>query len=173
MRKAFLVLLAAFAPCAAETARGALGSGAPPADGYAADGVSYARRGALGNDSYVVTNVYTETPCYSLAAGFGTNLVNRAVNSCTVTGDVAFVAPPAPVKRECDPFRAARAFLLVLEIEADLVPEVDFRGFGTLSTVDGVGIGIGKGTTILSFIEVRDGDFLVEAHELKPLNPRN
>ena len=147
-----------------------LGSGGHPADAYSRDEIAFARRGALGADSYVVTNVFTQMPCYALATGVTTSLVDRAVNSCSVTTDVTFVAPPIPTKRSVDPYRCARAFLLVINAPTNEVPEISFVGFGRLYTLDGGALDIGKGKTLLSFIEITDGDFLVESREISSIN---
>ena len=161
-------LLVAAAILAAGAAGAGLGSGVR-ADAYEADGVAYARRGALGGDAYVVTNVAVRSPCYALATGCGTSLVDRAVNACSVTGDVAFAAPPKPAVRESDGRRDARAFVLVLDVAADAAPEVSFHGFGALATVEGEGIEIEAGRTLLSFFEIGDGEFVVDVRRISRL----
>ncbi len=162
-------LLVAAAVLAAGAASAGLGSGVR-ADAYEADGVAYARRGALGGDAYVVTNVAVRPPCYALATGCGTSLVDRAVNACSVTGDVAFAAPPKPAVRESDGRRDARAFVLVLDVAADAAaPEVSFLGFGSLATAEGEGIEVGAGRTLLSFFEIGEDEFVVDVRRISRL----
>ena len=160
-------VLACAAACACAAFAG-LGSGGRPADGFVADDVAYARRGALGQDDYVVTNLWTQTPCYALVTGAGTTLVDRAVNRFSVTNDVSFALPGLSGGRSYDAHRPARSFVVVIAIASDPAPEVAFRGARALYTAE-CDLAIGKGITILSFLEIGEGEFLVESRELTRL----
>jgi len=138
-----------------------LGSGDPPPDGFVTNGVAYARRGALGKNAYVVTNLWTDSPCYSLVPTGGTSLVDRAVNRRVVSGDTTFAVPPVPTMRTYDTHRKARAFIVVTEVAADTPPEVSFTGLRRIYTLHG-DMTVGKGLTWISFMEIGDGEFVVE-----------
>jgi len=149
-------------------ARADLGSGGHPADGFVTNGVAYARRGALGGDSYVVTNLWTDPPSYALVVTGGAAVVDRAVNRRVVSGRTVFAVPPVPVKRTYDAWRPARSFVIVTEIADDPPPEVSFSGFSRIYTIHG-DLTVGKGVTWISFLEIGDGEFVVETTPISQL----
>lgn len=136
-------------------------------DDYTRDEVAFARKGSLGGDSYVVTNVVPMAPAYMLASADSTNLVDRAINRFTPKGDTAFIMPPPPAKRECDAYRNARSFLLFVTVTNDTPPAVSFIGAKRLVSDDwSESVRLSKGENLLAFMELADGVFLVEAGEL-------
>ena len=82
-----LVLLAASAAFLC-----ALGASIP--DTVTKDKVTYARRGSLGADSYVATNVVVDPPGYQLSRVADMKLRDRAVNFAVVEGTNAVFALP-------------------------------------------------------------------------------
>lgn len=157
------VILASFAAFAG------LGSGGHPADGMVTNSVAYARRGALGADDYVVTNLWMTSPAFALRANCGTQLVDRAMNRCLVTNDTVFVFPRVPPRKSYDPPRLARSFVLVTEIRSETPPEISFSGMRKFYTL-GDPLRIGRGVTFLSFYEIGEEEFLVDMHELTEQN---
>ena len=70
----------------------ALGASIP--DTVTKDKVTYARRGSLGADSYVATNVVVDPPGYQLSRVADMKLRDRAVNFAAVEGTNAVFALP-------------------------------------------------------------------------------
>ena len=149
----------------AATAFGWGGSDLP--DAKERDEVSFARRGTLGTDDYVVTNVVPQLPAYMLVEEQSTALVDHAVNRFDLAGDTVFTVPAAPVKREVDPYRAARGLLLVLSVGDGTVPKVSFDGCAGIYTTDGSKeITLVKGVNIISLMEIGSDSFMAEIREL-------
>lgn len=138
-----------------------------PPDGFVRDEAAYARRGALGADHYVVTNVTVMHPSYLLVTTATTNLTDRAMQSYQLDAATTFVLPPPSPKREADLWRPVRSFLLALTVQTDTAPEVRFVGAGRIYHGDG-DFSLSKGLNLLQFIEFAEGDFLIENRKLDP-----
>lgn len=134
---------------------------------YKRDEVAFARKGALGSDSFVVTNVVPSLPAYSLQERESTNLVDRAINRYTLMEDVSFVLPPAPQRRATDDYRSARGFILLATVTTDSPPSISFIGAKKIVSDDWTNkIKLLKGENLISFMEISDGVFLVETAQL-------
>ena len=75
------------------------------------DGVAYARRGSLGANAYVATNVVVSPPAYQLSRVAEMKLRDRCVNYASVAGtNAVFALPGRKTTAGC-----ARAFILYLD----------------------------------------------------------
>ena len=134
---------------------------------YKRDEVAFARKGSLGSDSFVVTNVVPSLPAYSLQERESTNLVDRAINRYTLIEDVSFVLPPAPQRRATDDYRSARGFVLLATVTTDSPPSISFIGAKKIVSDDWTNkIKLLKGENLISFMEINDGVFLIETAQL-------
>ena len=159
MRKALVSL--ALAACAAGALFADLGRSVPP-DVRETQNAVYARRGALGPDDYVVTNVPPITSSYLMNEVKYGKLRDRAVNTATVTG--AFASFELPLKRTVAGF--ARAMLFV--VTAEQATQITLTGaeslWGTCSKEGTLTLCAGK--HLLQIIEIGNASYLVEEREL-------
>ena len=83
------------------------------------DGVAYARRGSLGANAYVATNVVVSPPAYQLSRVAEMKLRDRCVNYASVAGtNAVFALPGRKTTAGC-----ARAFILYLDaLDAGAAP---------------------------------------------------
>lgn len=146
----------------------AVGAGFP--DTVTKDKVTYARRGSLGADSYVVTNIVVEPPSYQLSRIADMRLRDRCVNSATVDGtDVVFALPGRKTVAGY-----ARTLLVFLDVTHDEGCTVAFTGADALFTTDWYGAPkVPKGKIIFSVMEIADNQYLVETRELEEIEKEN
>ena len=153
---------------AAEAAFAAIAASLP--DTVTKDKVTYARRGSLGADSYVVTNIVVEPPSYQLARVVDMKLRDRCVNSATVDGESAVFALPG--RKTVAGY--ARTLLVFLDVRNDNGCTVAFTGADALYTSDWYGAPkVGKGRHIFSIVELADNQYLVETRELEEIGKEN
>ena len=149
---------------AAETAFAAVAASLP--DTVTKDKVTYARRGSLGADSYVVTNIVAEPPSYQLARVADMKLRDRCVNSATVEGTNAVFS--LPMRKTVAGY--ARAIILFVDAANDAGCTVEFTGAAALYTTDWpTRPRIEKGKRIFSIMEIADNEYLVETRELEEI----
>ena len=155
MRRLLLLAASAALLCA-------LGASIP--DTVTRDKVTYARRGSLGADSYVATNVVVDPPGYQLSRVADMRLRDRAVNFAAVEGTNAVFALPG--RKSASGY--ARAFILYLDVAADGGATVSFTGAAELYTTDWYGHPkVEKGKWMFSLLELADDVYLVETRELE------
>ena len=158
-RVVFLAALAAL--CAA---------GANLPDTVTKDKVTYARRGSLGANSYVVTNIVVEPPSYQLSRIADMKLRDRCVNCATVEGTNAVFALPA--RKTVAGY--ARTMLVYVDATNDAGCTVEFTGANALYTTDWYDRPrIGKGKRLFSIMEIADNEYLVETRELEEIGRGN
>ena len=158
-RVVFLAALAAL--CAA---------GANLPDTVTKDKVTYARRGSLGANSYVVTNIVVEPPSYQLSRVADMKLRDRCVNCATVEGTNAVFALPA--RKTVAGY--ARTMLVYVDATNDAGCTVEFTGANALYTTDWYERPrIGKGKRLFSIMEIADNEYLVETRELEEIGRGN
>ena len=158
-RVVFLAALAAL--CAA---------GANLPDTVTKDKVTYARRGSLGANSYVVTNIVVEPPSYQLSRIADMKLRDRCVNCATVEGTNAVFALPA--RKTVAGY--ARTILVYVDATNDAGCTVEFTGANALYTTDWYDRPrIGKGKRLFSIMEIADNEYLVETRELEEIGRGN
>ena len=158
-RVVFLAALAAL--CAA---------GANLPDTVTKDKVTYARRGSLGANSYVVTNIVIEPPSYQLSRVADMKLRDRCVNCATVEGTNAVFALPA--RKTVAGY--ARTILVYVDATNDAGCTVEFTGANALYTTDWYDRPrIGKGKRLFSIMEIADNEYLVETRELEEIGRGN
>ena len=149
---------------AAETAFAAIAASLP--DTVTKDKVTYARRGSLGADSYVVTNIVAEPPSSQLARVADLTLRDRCVNSATIEGTNAVFSLPA--RKTVAGY--ARAIILFVDAANDAGCTVEFTGAAALYTTDWpTRPRIEKGKRIFSIMEIADNEYLVETRELEEI----
>ncbi len=130
------------------------------------DKVTYARRGSLGADSYVVTNIVVEPPSYQLSRIADMRLRDRCVNSATVEGESVVFALPG--RKTVAGY--ARTLLVFLDVTNDEGCTVAFTGADALFTSDWYGAPkVPKGKIIFSVMEITDNQYLVETRELEKI----
>lgn len=144
--------------------------GATLPDTVTRDKVTYARRGSLGADSYVVTNIVVEPPSYQLSPVADMKLRDRCVNSATVEGaSVVFALPGRKTVAG-----HARALLVFLDATNDGGCTVAFTGADALYTSDWIEAPkVPKGKRIFSIVEIADNQYLVETRELEEIGKEN
>ncbi|MBQ6139924.1 MAG: hypothetical protein IJI54_01470 [Kiritimatiellae bacterium] len=144
--------------------------GAVLPDTVTKDKVTFARRGALGADSYVVTNIVIEPPSYQLSRVADLKLRDRCVNSAIVEGtNVVFALPGRKTVAGY-----ARTLLVFLDATNDAGCSVAFTGADALFTSDWYGApNVPKGKRIFSIIEIADNQYLVETRELEEIGKDN
>ena len=154
-----IALIAAFAASLADVA-------APLPDTIRDGKAVLARRGSLGADSYVVTNVLDEPPAYVLSNVRDFQLRDRAVNIATVDGSqVAFSMPGRRTNAGY-----CRAFMLYITVAAQGGCRLSFSGADRILSTDGsTRIDAPSGETMLSFIEIADKVYLVEMRTLSEI----
>ena len=149
---------------AAETAFAAVAASLP--DTVTKDKVTYARRGSLGADSYVVTNIVAEPPSYQLARVADMRLRDRCVNALVVEGTNAVLALPG--RRTVAGY--ARAFVVYIDAANDAGCTVEFTGALALYTTDWHDRPrVPKGKRLFSVLEIADNEYLVETRELEEI----
>ena len=151
-----IVFLALAAACAA-----ALGFTRPP-DSVMRGNAACARRGALGADDYVVTNVAPCSSCYDLCAPTDGMLRDRAVNAVSASGDVSLFAPTNAAAPG-----AARAFCIYLKATGSGGCVVTVAGAERMLLPDGSeGLEFGRGEYFVSFVELERNVYMVDSREL-------
>jgi len=145
-------------------------SGANLPDTVTKDKVTYARRGSLGANSYVVTNIVVEPPSYQLSRVTDMKLRDRCVNYATVDGTNAVFSLPA--RKTVAGY--ARTMLVYVDATNDAGCAVEFTGASALYTTDWYDRPrIGKGKRLFSIMEIADGEYLVETRELEEIGRSN
>lgn len=134
---------------------------APPPDSVRRGNATCARRGSLGADDYVVTNVAPCSSCYELSVPDGGMFRDRAVNALEGTGDVQVFVPTNAAAPG-----AARAFCVYLKA----------KGSGCRLSVGGVrkvllpdgsdGLSFPSGEHFVSFLELEKDVFMADSREL-------
>lgn len=124
-----------------------------------------ARRGSLGRDSYVVTNVPPVAVSYAIGAVCADGkLRDRCVNTATVESDTATFALPG--RRSMAGY--ARCLILHLDIVSTNGCAVSFTGANALYTTDwDFNRKCQAGRRIFSIMEIGDNEYLVETRELE------
>ena len=124
-----------------------------------------ARRGSLGKDSYVVTNVPPVAVSYAIGAvGADGRLRDRCVNTATVDAETATFALPG--RRSMAGY--ARCLILHLDVTSADGCAVSFTGADALYTTDWGGAPrVPKGKRIFSIMEIGNNEYLVETRELE------
>ena len=157
MRRLVLIAAAAALLCA-------LGASIP--DTVTRDKVTYARRGSLGSNDYVATNVVVEPPGYHLARVSDARLRDRCVNALVVEGTNAVLALPG--RRTVAGY--ARAFVVYIDAANDAGCTVEFTGASALYTTDWCDRPrVPKGKRLFSVLEIADNEYLVETRELEEI----
>jgi len=135
-------------------------------DSVTRDKVTYARRGSLGANSYVATNVVVDPPSYQLSRVSEMRLRDRCVNYAAVDGaSAAFALPGRKTFAGC-----ARSVILFLDVESDAGCDVSFTGAEALYTTDWGGAPhVRKGKRLFSIMEIADNVYLVETRELEQI----
>ena len=142
----------------------ALGASLP--DTITTDKYVLARRGSLGANSYVVTNVFPEPPAYRLSPLADSRLLDRAVNYRVVAETNATFALPATRTME----GYARAFLVYLDITSTNGCTIVFTGASALYRTDwSSDLKFPKEKRLFSFVEITDNEYLVETRELEKM----
>ena len=121
------------------------------------ESAAYARRGSLGVNDYVATNVYPCVSAYRLNTVTDTALADRSVNSVTLTGDASFAMPPVRVDGGF-----ARAFVMFVKVPGTTPCKITFTGATKIVARGGVNLVFDPGESIVSVIELEDGIYLVE-----------
>ena len=126
-----------------------------------------ARRGSLGKDSYVVTNVPPVAVSYAIGAvGSDGRLRDRCVNTATVDADAATFALPG--RRSMAGY--ARCLILHLNIASTNGCAVSFSGANAIYTTDwDFCTKCQQGRRIFSIMEIADNEYLVESRELEQI----
>ena len=134
------------------------------------DRVTYARRGSLGANAYVATNVVVSPPAYQLSRVAEMKLRDRCVNYASVAGtNAVFALPGRKTTAGC-----ARAFILYLDALDAGGCAVSFTGAAALYTTDWTDAPrVGMGKRLFSFIEIADNEYLVETRELEEIGRGN
>lgn len=128
----------------------------------------YARRGSLGSNDYVATNVAPCVSAYAIREVRDGRLRDRAVNVATVDGAGAEFALPA--RRTVAGF--ARG--LIVSVTASTNAVIRFTGANSLYRSDDEDtLSVEPGLNVFSFIEIGDGDYIVEVRSLVPIREGN
>ena len=145
-------------------------AGANLPDTVTKDKVTYARRGSLGANSYVVTNIVVEPPSYQLSRVADMKLRDRCVNYAAVEGTNAVFALPA--RKTVAGY--ARTMLVYVDATNDAGCAIEFAGATALYTTDWYDRPrIGKGKRLFSIMEIADNEYLVETRELEEIGRGN
>lgn len=128
---------------------------------FGEDHADYARLGSITMDTPIATNVYPCSSAYFLHNVDDGMLVDRAVNAVSVPiGGATFTLPLAPHTTGF-----ARAFLVYANSVTDSL--IHFNGATQLYTTTGeTNILVSTGLNVLSFIELTNRVYLVEARPL-------
>lgn len=125
----------------------------------------YARRGSLGANDYVATNVAPCKSAYQIVRVADGRLRDRAVNIATVAGDAEFALPS---RRTVAGF--ARSFVLHLSVASNVTCSVAFTGADALYKSTGSeGLTALRGRYLITLLEVADNRYLVDVHELEEI----
>ena len=156
-----LLVTLALAACAAGPLFADLARTVPP-DEKTTQNAVYSRRGSLGPDDYVVTDIPPITASYVMNEVKGGKLRDRAVNTATVNAPTAEFE--LPLRRTVAGF--ARGLLLVVTAVCEC--EITVTGgramWGTFSREETMRLGVG--THLFQFVEIGDGSYLVESRQL-------
>ena len=136
-----------------------------PPDSKVVGNAAMARRGSLGANDYVVTNVAPCSSCYDLRAPSDGRLCDRAVNAVEAAGNVSLSVPTNAAAPG-----AARAFCVYLKATGSGGCAVTVGGAARILAPGGSdGLSFGRGEHVLSFVELEGGVFLVDSRELTEL----
>ena len=152
---------------AAVTALGAAFAASRP-DVVVKPNAVYARRGALGSNDYVVTNVAPCVSAYAIRDIRDGRLRDRAVNMVSVEGTEAEFALPA--RRTVAGF--ARG--LIMSVTASTNATIRITGANALYRSDGGDtLEVEPGLNVFSFVEIGNGVYLVEVRPLTQIRETN
>ena len=120
-----------------------------------------ARRGSLGANDYVATNVAPCSSAYIMHAPTDGRLRDRAVNTVSVDTTNAVFALPG--RRTAEGY--ARAFIVAVNSTTNAV--LSFTGANGIYSPDGGGpVRVEPGRTMFSFIEIGANEYLLETRDL-------
>ena len=134
---------------------------APPPDSVRRGNAACARRGSLGADDYVVTNVSPCSSCYELCAPDGGMLRDRAVNALEGTGEIRLLVPTNAAAPG-----AARAFCVYLKANGGGC-RLSVVGARKVLLPDGSdGLSFPSGEHFVSFLELEKDVFMADSRKL-------
>ena len=134
---------------------------APRPDVIVKPNAVYARRGALGSNDYVATNVAPCVSAYAIRDVRDSQLHDRAVNMVSVDGAEAEFALPS--RRTVAGF--ARG--LIVSVTASTNATVRITGANALYRSDGGdALEVERGLNVFSLVEIGNGVYLVEVRPL-------
>ena len=145
----------------------ALGSAAfaKPPDGYSTTSAAYARRGALGANDYVATNVAPCKSAYQIVRVNDGRLRDRAVNVVSVTNDVTLALPG---RRTVAGY--ARALCVNLSVGAPTA-RVTLTGAAALWGTPGTdGLDLAEGRHFVSVVEIDDNVYLLDVQGVERIS---
>lgn len=135
---------------------------APPPDTIVRGRTVYARRGSLGANDYVATNVVECSPSYALCVAADGRLRDRAINSVETGGDVYLAVPTND-----SPTGMSRTFCVYLRTTGNAGCRVMVAGARRLVAPSGSdGLVFGKGEFFLAFAEIEEDVFMVDTRVL-------
>lgn len=155
-RSAIIAALTALAAAAVAFA-------AKPPDSVTAPNAVYARRGSLGADDYVATNVAPCKSAYQLVRVTDGRLRDRAVNAVTVTNDVTLALPG---RRTVAGY--ARSLCASISVESQGPCRVTLDGAAKVYVTDAAGGGLvlERGRHLMQVLEIGDGEYVVDLIEI-------
>lgn len=122
----------------------------------------YARRGSLGANDYVATNVAPCKSAYRLVRVTDGRLRDRAVNMVTATNDVTLVTPQRRTVADY-----ARAFCVTVAVGGSGGCRVTLQGASKVYRTGMFGgLDLDRGIHFLQFLEIGDNEYVVDIQEL-------
>lgn len=149
---------------AALTALGAaaIAFGARMPDTLARPDAVYARRGSLGANDYVATNVAPCKSAYRIFRVTDGRLHDRGMNVVTVTNDATFSLPP---RRLVAGF--ARSFCVSVSVDADAPCRIGFTGAERIWVTDSFeSFSLVRGRHLVQFTEIGDNEYAADVNGL-------
>ena len=141
----------------------ALGARLP--DTVSTASATYARRGSLGANDYVATNVAPCKSAYRIVTVADGRLHDRAVNVVRVTGDVTLETPQ---RRTVAGY--ARAFCVSLSVEASGDCRIALEGPARVFVRGGAGdLTLAPGRYVMQLLEIGENEYVAEVAELEEL----
>ena len=135
---------------------------AKPPDTVTTSAAAYARRGSLGANDYVATNVAPCKSAYRILRVTDGRLRDRAVNVVTVTNDVTFTTPSRRLV-----VGYARSFCVSISVEAEGDCRLSLDGAAKVYTPDGAGdFSFAPGKHVMQLLEIGDNEYMAETREL-------
>lgn len=123
----------------------------------------YARRGSLGSNDYVATNVAPCNSAYRIVRVTDGRLRDRAVNVIAVTNDVTLALPGRRTTAGC-----ARMLCAVLNVGASGECRVLLEGAAKVYATDSTdALSVGNGVHFLQIVEIGDNEYLADVSELR------